>query len=101
MNQWYPLKRRLHGRRNQSGQLVRENPLPLAGIKPQFLGSSVRDLDTTDHGIGGHCYNGLVVELTGCNSSVFQGIIYMFRLKYTHRQADFENKKEEFTAQWM
>jgi len=51
--------------------------------------------------LSGQCYNGLVIELTGCNSSISQGIGYMFRLQYTDHQADCENKKEEFTAPWM
>jgi hypothetical protein len=42
-----------------------------------------------------------MVELAGRNSSISQGISYMFWLKYSNRQADCENKKEEFAAPWM
>jgi hypothetical protein len=90
------LKRRLRGRRNQSVQFGERKSVACTGNQtkiPLFFG-------TTDHETGQY-YNGLIIELTECNSSISQGISYMFRLKYTHRQAECENKKEEFTAPGM
>jgi hypothetical protein len=95
-SEWYPLKRKLRGLRNQSGHFAERKSVACTGNQstiPRFFGPWPRHYLSR--------YNGLVVELTGCSSSNAQGISHVFRLKYTPRRADCENKKEEFTAPWM